>query len=319
MQLTVPPAAAIAAFVDALDQLAGGDERLLLAVSGGPDSLALLLLAQAAITDRIEAATVDHGLRAEASAEADYVAQICDQRRIVHRILRPETPISGSVQANARAARYALLESHAAVQGCSKIATAHHADDQLETVLMRVARGSGIDGLAAIRTQRGPIIRPLLGFSKAELVRICADCNVQPVDDPSNQDASFDRVAMRQWLESGNHPFDAKRAVATAQSFAEASDALQWMTENLMNSRFIQKDGHAELDMAGIPAELRRRLVIHIIGMIQPGHVPRGDAVESALKRLDRGGKAMLGNVLCAGGTIWHFSLAPPRRHGNEL
>ena len=287
----------------------------MLAVSGGPDSLAMLLLSHAADAKRFKAATVDHGLRPEAADEAAFAGSLCAELGVPHAILRPAEPITGSVQASAREARYALLHAHADASGCDWIATAHHADDQLETVLMRVARGSGIDGLAGVRERQGRIIRPLLGFEKAELLEICAHCGVTPVDDPSNADISFDRVAMRQWLAAGGNPFDAKRAARTANACGDASEALDWMTRELVSTR-IERHGEAlSLDCEGLPVELRRRLLLHALGAIQQGYVPRGEAVVAAMDALENGAQVMLGDVLITGGSRWQFTTAPPRRN----
>src|SRR5262245_16934078 len=121
-----------------LQDLAGAEAgKLGIAVSGGPDSLALLLLAEAAFPGRVQAATVDHGLRTESADEAAFVAALCRQRDIPHATLRPETPIEGNIQSAARRARYALLEAWRSEQRLDWILTAHHADDQAETLLMR--------------------------------------------------------------------------------------------------------------------------------------------------------------------------------------
>ncbi|GAA3251585.1 hypothetical protein GCM10020258_07530 [Sphingomonas yabuuchiae] len=117
---------------------------LLLAVSGGPDSMAMLTLAAAAFPARIAVATVDHGLRPEAADEVRMVADHCAQLGVPHHALRPETPIAGaSIQSQARDVRYALLAAQVRAIGAAAILTAHHADDQAETFLMRAARGPG--------------------------------------------------------------------------------------------------------------------------------------------------------------------------------
>jgi tRNA(Ile)-lysidine synthase len=315
VQVTPPADPAVLRFGEAVEKLTGGGGRLLLAVSGGPDSLALLSLAHAAMPARIAAATVDHGLRPEAAAEAGFVATLCCELGISHAILRPEEPITGSLQASARAARYRLLEKHAREAGCSWIATAHHADDQLETVLMRIARGAGISGLAAVRARQGKIIRPLLDFRKSELEEICAAAGVEPVRDPSNDNSDFDRVAMRKWLTETAHPFDPLRAVRSAAAFADASEALEWMAERLFATSVEAKDDMLVIDVSDIPGELRRRLLLRALAQIEPGNTPRGDAIDRALVALVAGERITLGNVLCEGGRQWTFHPAPKRRH----
>ena len=305
---------AIIRFKSAIDRLCpDADNRILLAVSGGPDSLALLLLADMAVPKRIAAATVDHGLRPEARDEARFVADLCEKLNVEHVILTPEQPITGNIQAAARKARYALLEQGARHLQCKAVATAHHADDQLETLLMRVARGSGIDGLAAIREKNGRIIRPLLSFAKSELEHICADAAIAPLRDPSNDDSDFDRVAMRKYLAARPHPFDAARAVRTASALADAAEALDWITQDLMQRRIRSDDDGFSVDPNGVPAEIRRRLVAKVLRMIEPDIAPRGVALNRLLHDLRDGRTAMIGNILCKGGSAWHFGPAPPR------
>jgi tRNA(Ile)-lysidine synthase len=313
--VTRPADPAVQRFSESIEKLTGGDGgRLLLAVSGGPDSLALLLLAHAVMPDGIAAATVDHGLRPEAAAEADFVATICAKLGVPHTILRPEQPITGSLQANARTARYRLLEDQANAGGCRWIVTAHHADDQLETVLMRIARGAGISGLSAVRARQGRVIRPFLGLTKAELEEICSAAGISPVRDPSNDDTDFDRVAMRKWLSETAHPFDPLRAVRSAAAFADASEALEWMAERLFASSVTASDDTLVIDVANIPGEFRRRLLLRALGQIEPGNMPRGDAIDRALIALDSGERITLGNVLCDGGPTWTLRPAPKRR-----
>src|ERR1700712_1015430 len=147
-----------------LEALTGGTpERLGLAVSGGPDSLALLLLAHAAYPGQVHAATVDHGLRPEGAAEAAFVAGICGALDIRHATLRAEMRETSNIQAAARARRYALLKAWIGEIGALFLATAHHLDDQAETLVMRLSRGSGLSGLSGIRAVNPPLVRPLLG------------------------------------------------------------------------------------------------------------------------------------------------------------
>jgi tRNA(Ile)-lysidine synthetase-like protein len=155
--------------------------RIGIAVSGGPDSLALLVLAAAARPGEVEAVTVDHRLRPASRNEAEGVAAICAAIAVPHIILsaRWTDPPTANVQARARDERYALLARWATDRRLAAVATAHHADDQAETLLMRLARGSGVSGLAGVRPSRTlspgvALIRPLLGWRKLELEAIAA-------------------------------------------------------------------------------------------------------------------------------------------------
>lgn len=292
------------------------EDRIMVAVSGGPDSVALLLLAVAVRPHYIVAATVDHQLRPESADEAGYVAELCARLGVPHVILTPDDPIEGNVQSSARAARYALLHKAADAQFCAHIATAHHADDQLETILMRLARGSGVDGLSAIRARNGKIIRPLLGFTKQELIALCDRAGIETVADPSNENADFARVAMRQYLASADHPFTAERATRTAAALAEASDALAWMTDQMAAERITAKNDELSCDASGLPAELKRRLLLRALAMMDPLLAPRGEAIDLVLSKMECGASAMIGDILCKGGPLWQFARAPARRKG---
>ena len=289
--------------------------RILCAVSGGPDSLALLLLLRETMPNRVVAATVDHALRPESADEAQYVQRFCKDMHVPHVILSPAEKISGNIQSAARHARYALLAQAAEQHDCQYIATAHHADDQLETVLMRIARGSGVDGLSAIRSTNGKILRPLLGFTKDELISICATAGLNPVVDPSNENTDFERVAMRNWLANTPHPFRADRTGRTASALADASEALNWMTETLTQERVQRATGAVRCDARDVPREIQRRLLIHCLKLLEPELAPRGDAIDRLLSELSDGRTATMGAVKCEGGDNWRFTMAPPRRN----
>lgn len=314
MQVTLDPAV-LDRFNGALNALNVVEtDRILCAVSGGPDSLALLLLAHRAKPGHVVAATVDHCLRPESAEEAQYVQRICEDLGVPHVILSPTGKISGNIQSSARAARYMLLARAAARHDCPYIATAHHADDQLETVLMRLARGSGVDGLSGIRAQYGNVLRPLLGFTKDELVDICTRTMLDPVKDPSNENMDFERVAMRNWLANTQHPFRTDRAVRTASAIADASEALTWMTALLAQERVVRGEDAVICDARHVPNELKRRLLVHCLKLLEPELAPRGDAIDRLLSELSQGRAASMGNVKCQGGDSWRFTLAPPRR-----
>lgn len=159
-----------AAFAAEWQRLWPAAERTGLAVSGGPDSLALLLLAEAVLgADRFAVATVDHGLRAQSADEAAFVARLCAARGIAHHTLTLSLPSGPAVQERARDARYRALAGWCHEQGLAALVTAHHADDQAETLVMRMNRGAGLRGLAGIRSRAVvpgdslPLLRPLLG------------------------------------------------------------------------------------------------------------------------------------------------------------
>lgn len=194
-------------------------ERLILAVSGGPDSMALLHLVNqwwqemSRPLDRLLVVTVDHGLRAESAGEAALVAQRAKQLGLAHRTVNWDNGgIETGVQDAARRARYGLLRACAtqfAGTGSRAIATAHTRDDQVETFLMNLARGSGLDGLSGMRVVRpldpfddAMLVRPLLAFPKSRLVETLNAIGWTWIEDPSNTDPAFERVRVRNWIET---------------------------------------------------------------------------------------------------------------------
>lgn len=315
MQIAVDPVH-LDRFGQALEELGvEPHERLLLAVSGGPDSVALLLLANAIAAERIVVATVDHQLRKQSADEADFVAQLSAGMHLTHVTLVPKQKIGGNIQSSARTARYELLHEAADAHRCALIATAHHADDQLETVLMRLARGSGVNGLAGIRARNGRIIRPLLPFGKSELEDICAAAGIRPVEDPSNANPEFDRVAIRQWLAAAPHPFNTQATNRTAAALDEAATALDWMADALGAERIkVIGDGSVALEITGLPKEMCRRLLLRALRLIDSSIAPRGDAIGRLLADLHHGKTVTIGDILCKGGTDWQFTKAPARR-----
>lgn len=295
---------------------AAANDRFGVAVSGGPDSMALLLLAARAFPGRIEAATIDHGLRAESAAEATWVAAQCASLRIPHMVLRPAQPISGSVQAAARAARYALLEQWRQGCGIDWLMTAHHADDQLETMIMRLNRASGVGGLAGVRARQARILRPLLGTRHSALVAVVRRAGMTAIDDPSNRDHRFDRARLRQQLQ-GQSFIDVASAAASADHLADADAALDWAVGQLLHDRLTTDVGILTLTVADLPIEFVRRLVVQALILLAPQKPrPRGATLDRALILLLSGQAAMIGDIrIDAGhGDRWCFTMAPPRR-----
>lgn len=297
----------------------GGAGRLALAVSGGPDSLALLLLAQAAIPGRVEAATVDHRLRPENAVEAAFVASLCSDLGVPHANLSdPAGRVDG--QASARALRYRLLSAWAAARGLGTLATAHHADDQAETLLMRLARGSGLAGLAGVRARREQggvtLLRPLLAWRRAELADIVAAAGLSAVDDPSNRSDAYDRTRFRTLL-AGTDLLPPDRLAAAASHLAESEEALAWAAQREWESR-SRRDGETILlDAEGLPAELRRRLVARAITEIRGDAEWRADKLAALVVAVAGGGIANIAGVLVTGGGgRWRFEPEPPRRSG---
>ncbi len=305
-----------AALGEATGALVGNDAnaRFGIAVSGGPDSMALLHLAALAWPGRVEAVTIDHGLRAASAEEAAMVAEWCAKQSIPHAILTPDIAPDGNVQAWGRAQRYALIERWREQRCIDWTLTAHHADDQLETLLMRLNRGSGVAGLAGVRAKRGRVIRPLLSVRKAALAVHCAENGVPYVDDPSNEDHRFDRANLRAELRDAPW-LNPEAAARSAAALAEAEEALNWSVEYIAQEH-VRTDGAGwSLDCTDFPREYLRRLVLLMLARAAPeAPQPRGEALDHAIVKALQGGKASLGDWLIAGGATLRLFPAPPRK-----
>lgn len=318
------PAALVARFRRDCEALAGPPARLGLAVSGGPDSLALLLLASAAFPDAVEAATVDHGLRAASADEAAMVAALCARLGCPHATLKVAVAPGGAgLQGEARRARYAALRDWCTERALPFLATAHQQDDQAETILMRLQRGAGLAGLSAIRPVRaeGPgltLLRPLLGWTRAELGAIVAEAGLVAAEDPSNRDARFDRVAMRAFL-AETPAFQPARLARSAAALREADEALDWMADRIAEALIRAEGGEWRIDPTGLPRALRRRLLARAVAAIREanGLAPLGSGggdVEGLLAALEAGGSGTRAGVMAQAGKVWRLRLAPPRR-----
>jgi tRNA(Ile)-lysidine synthase len=229
-----------AAQIEALFEPLGRARTLLIAVSGGPDSTALLLMAaewaRRRSGTRIDAATVDHALRPESAKEAKAVAALCARLGVDHRILhwKGAKPVS-RLQERARETRYRLLVDHAKAIGADALLTAHHADDQAETVLFRLLRGSGVAGLRGMElmTKRDgmTIARPLIGVKKRDLIAFAKARGAPFVDDPSNADPRFARTRLRALLARlGEEGLDAEALDRLARRAGETEQALAHLT-----------------------------------------------------------------------------------------
>lgn len=168
---------------------------VVVACSGGADSLALLILAADAGL-RPVAVHVDHGLRPESGAEGTVVRDVAARLGVESRCVEVHVDAGGNLEARARDARYAALETARADLGATAVLVAHTADDQAETVLLNLLRGSGASGLAGMPVRRGHVVRPLLGVRRAEVHSVCVERGITPVVDPSNED----RIHRRNWV-----------------------------------------------------------------------------------------------------------------------
>ncbi|MEX3316879.1 tRNA lysidine(34) synthetase TilS [Sulfitobacter sp. PS-8MA] len=292
------------------------------AVSGGGDSMALLSLLHrlcaSAGTD-LEVATVDHGLRPEAAAEAAFVARHAAALGLPHETLRWRGwDGQGNLQNEARQARYRLIAEWAGRRDLPFVALGHTADDQAETVLMRLARRAGVDGLSAMapRSRRHGItwLRPLLSLRREALRDYLRETGVEWVDDPSNDDLHYARIQARQTL-AQLEPLglDAEALVEVARNMASARAALDHQTDRAA-SEFLRIEAGAVVAEAegffAAPEEIRRRLILRALGWISGRpYAPRRAPVAALIARLAEGQAATLDGcqALLRRGEIWIF------------
>jgi tRNA(Ile)-lysidine synthase len=277
--------------------------RVALAVSGGPDSLALLHLAAwccaaGRLGPELSVLTVDHGLRASSRDEALMVGRIAASLGLPHTILTWDSGATRgtSLQARARTARYDLMAAHCQANDIPVLVTAHHLDDQAETFLMRLKRGSGIDGLAAI-PERGAwagivLLRPLLDVPKARLVATLAEKGIGHVSDPSNADHRFERARVRGSAKAlavlGLTP---EALALSARRLRRAREALEYAAENFLAAHSETSEaGYALIDreaLRSVPQEVALRVLSRLIALVggvdEPLRLAKLEALLAAL------------------------------------
>jgi tRNA(Ile)-lysidine synthase len=312
---------------------------LLLAVSGGPDSIALMWLAarwRRAMTrgPRLIAVTVDHGLRAEAAREARDVKRLAKALDLPHRTLRwtGAKPKTG-LPAAARAARYRLLAKAAKSSGATHVLTAHTRDDQAETLLMRMLRGSGIAGLGAMarESERDGVrlARPLLDVPKSQLVATLNKAKITFADDPTNRDAAYMRPRLRALMPAlAEEGGDSRNLARLAARLARANAAIEVLADGaerylaLRDRDDASRFGFDASAFAGLAEEIRLRLLkraIDRVGHEGPVELGKLEALLAALDRAIADGQPRLKQTL-AGAVIGlakgriHVDPAPPRR-----
>jgi len=263
------------------------------------------------------AVTVDHGLRKASPGEALHAAQIADTLGIPHDTLEwTGWDGHGNVSARARDARYALMTQWARDRGVAVLALGHTADDQAETVIMRLARASGVDGLAGIPRRRMingiTLVRPLLGITRAALRAYLREQSVAWIDDPTNDDMRYERVRVRsalaQFASLGLTP-DVLSDVAS--NMTKAREALDWYTFIAARESVQMDGGDVLIDLRRfrtLPEEIARRLLTHALIWIGGGpYQPRRDALRDALVAIRKAKTTTLHGcaVLAHSGLIW--------------
>ena len=316
---------------------------LVLAVSGGPDSTALMLLAARwrgahKAGPKLIAVTVDHGLRPESKSEAAGVARLARKLGIAHRTLRwtGKKPKTGLPQA-ARQARYALLADAARKAGAAHILTAHTLDDQAETVLIRLLRGSGMTGLAAmarltVLPAHGEggirLVRPLLAIPKARLIATLKAAKIAFADDPTNRDPRFTRARLRTLMpQLAQEGLDARRLALLARRLRRADAAIESVVDQAMTVLAVDTPApHAmAFDAKGfflLPAEIGLRLIGRAVGTAGdegPVELAKLEALKAALDAAQKTGKgafrrSLAGALVTLLGNKITVERAPSRR-----
>jgi tRNA(Ile)-lysidine synthase len=276
---------------------------LALAVSGGADSTALMLAARRWLASRPQRRAVvlhvDHGLRAGSAAEARRVAAWAADLGFEAEILVWEGPKpTADVQAAARRARYRLLAGRARALGLDTVLTAHTRDDQAETFLLRLARGSGLQGLAGMRRIRPLkdlcLVRPFLDVPKARLIATCLAAGQAWIEDPSNIDPRFARARFRALRDAlAREGLGSERLARTAERLRRAQDAVDWIVARaLAEAAEIHPAGLVRLALAPlmeIPEEAALRALARVLQAVGGReHAPRLERLEALWATLRR-------------------------------
>lgn len=285
--------------------LKAAPESVALAVSGGPDSMALcFMLSRWAQTYGIDlhAITVDHGLRPEAADEAAQVGLwLAEWPRVSHVTLAraPDNEAGQSrVMEEARHDRYAMLAGYCDKQHISHLFVAHHRDDQAETFLFRLAKGSGLDGLSCMAPVKPydenlDIVRPFLEMTKDNIVALCKDADIPYIEDPSNKNVDFARPRLRKSAEIlAGEGLSAKRLSVTASRMARARTALDYYAQAAFKDALAEKeDDYITFDykvLRAAPAEIRLRVLLAALACFYPdrNYAPRMEKCEELAARI---------------------------------
>ncbi len=268
-------------------------EPVALAVSGGGDSMALLALARQWGGGALTVLTVDHGLRAESAGEAAQVARVCAEAGIHHETLQWNADGQGNLSDRARVGRYTLMAQACRERGIRSLLTGHTLDDQAETVLMRLGRGSGVDGLAGIRRVSDlwgvRVVRPLLAVSRERLRGALREAGLGWVDDPSNEDRDRMRIKARDAL--AGLGIDAARLSQTAERMADAQAVLDGQATALAEDACIVSPlGYVTCHagrLVAAPRDTGLRLLARILcGVSGQVYRPRFASLETLLREI---------------------------------
>ncbi|GJL85035.1 MAG: tRNA(Ile)-lysidine synthase [Micavibrio sp.] len=301
------PEAFAALLAAGFTQMLAGIEKVAVGVSGGPDSMALAKLlaewSEQSGGPAIHILSVDHGLRPEAAQEAAQVGEWAkDWPGVTHSVLTvskdKEEQSSTRIMENARAARYKALEAHCKARGIRHLFLAHHQDDQAETFLFRLAKGSGLDGLAAMAPAQDysgnlVLLRPLLDVPKDRLIATCEDRGVSFVNDPSNEAEKFARPRLRKARAAlEEEGLTSKRLSVTALRLARARQALDQIADMAVQDVTIENEPKRIVlnneVLKAWPGEIGLRILIKAINTLgtESAYGPRMEKVEALFEAL---------------------------------
>lgn len=297
-------------------------KKMAVAVSGGGDSIALLALTAIFAKKygiEVHAISIDHGLRKGTDQEIKLVTQLCVQIGCQHHVEHwSGWDGGGNLQDRARTARYKLIADWAAGKGISVVVLGHTADDQAETLMMRLSRGAGVDGLSAMsprREQSGITwVRPLLGVQRRDLRHFLEAKQLTWAEDPSNENRDFERIRMRDALKLLEPlGFHANNLIAVADQMSKARAALNWQT--FLAAKEIAEVSHGAISISmaayhALPVEISRRLLVHALSWLSNSdYPPRRGAIEQARLSIGKGTAHTLHgcHLLCDGDQLWMF------------
>ena len=260
--------------------------KFLVAVSGGPDSLALAALCKAFSyqnKSKFDFILIDHRIRKNSKEESLKVKKLLKRRQINLTILTNKIKISNNIQSNARKIRYNLMSAYCKKKGISKILTAHHSDDQIETFLIRLSRGSGVQGLSSMKivsklNSNVSIIRPLLDFKKKQLANISRKVFGKYFYDTSNKNPKFLRVKIRKLIssfeKSGIHQ---DQVIKSIKNLRSSGDILEGHIKKIFKFNVEKKGKSLIINLSNLfkePQEIQYRVISKAIKSYTKSYYP---------------------------------------------
>ena len=280
-----------------LDELFSNIEKIALAVSGGPDSIAMMhILYEWAHKSKKEIIilTVNHNLRQEASIEADYVLNAASQLGLKHILLEwIHNGITSNIHDRARTARYDLMTNWCKNNNVQALCTAHHMDDRVENFFIRVSKGAGLLGLSdkkQIIYNEIDIIRPLFEYKKSDLITYLNKKNIKYFEDQSNNDPKYLRTNIRKWLTLLPQEIDIdlfkQRVIGVKENLLRASEVIDRVFKEELESKAIIHSDYATLSHLPKDKEIAYMVISHIITVIGASEHPRLDSIERLYSNL---------------------------------